>query len=350
MGVKLGELIKGIQWTQPDLSNKTMAIDASYTTMVFLNRKYGNNAGIPVDKTMRAISHLYGIMYRTINLLESGLLPVFCFDGIPDEMKRLSTKNKYNDFERTKERYNQEIIKGNKSSAKTIALGKEFLWMNSIREIRTLIHAMGIPYIDSPSEAEAQCAHLVKIGVCDYCNSSDFDVILYGSPNLLKIQTIKRRKINAIQYNSQEVYAQLGLNRFQVIDLSILIGNDYFPGVKSIGIKTGIELLKKYTNLEKIIKFNEQYGSIIHQSIEMDRISSIRKQFLLPWVIEKLPDLSITFPKRAAILELMCKDHALEENKINMGINRIERAYNSILKSKRLEKEQLNYGNSVIRE
>jgi 5'-3' exonuclease len=272
MGVKLGNIIQGTHLIKADLSKKSVAIDASYTIMVFLNRRYGPNPEIPVDKTMRAINHLYGILYRTISLIECGILPVFCFDGIPDELKRLSTKNRFNDFERTKERYEQCLKMGDKSLAKKIALGKEFLWMNCIREVRMLLKALGIPFIDSPSEAEAQCAQLVKMGVCDYCNTSDFDALLLGSPNILKIERVQSRKVTGILYNTQDIFNQLKINRFQLIDLAIMIGNDFFPGVHGIGIKMGLELVQKYGTLEQIIARNDKMGPIIANAIEKGKI------------------------------------------------------------------------------
>jgi flap endonuclease-1 len=126
MGVKLGTIVHGSRLEKADLSKKSIAIDGSYTTMVFLNRRYGSNPDIPVDKTMRAINHLYGILYRTISLVECGVLPVYCFDGIPDELKRLSTKNRYNDFERTKERYEQCLKSGDKIRAKSMRSARSF--------------------------------------------------------------------------------------------------------------------------------------------------------------------------------------------------------------------------------
>lgn len=333
MGVKLGNIVHGTRLERADLSKKSVAIDASYTIMVFLNRRYGSNPEIPVDKTMRAINHLYGVLYRTISLIECGILPVYCFDGIPDDLKRLSTKNKYNDFERTKERYEQCIKSGNKSQAKTIALGKEFLWMNCIREIRLLLTALGVPHLYSPSEAEAQCAQLVKMGICDYCNTSDFDALLLGSPNIIKIEQIHSRKITGILYQADEIFRQLNLNRFQLVDLGILIGTDFFSGIHGIGLKTGLDLIHNYGNLETIIEKDAKFGPIIKNTIDKEKINAVRKQFLMPVVLQSVPKLEVVYPKRGAILDLLCKDHALEEQKIIKAIDRLERAFDKVIKN-----------------
>jgi flap endonuclease-1 len=81
----------------------------------------------------------------------------------------------------------------------------------------------------------------VKLGICDYCNTTDFDALLLGSPNILKIEQIHSRKITGIIYNSAEVLKQLNLNRFQLVDLGILIGTDFNSGIQGIGLKTGLD-------------------------------------------------------------------------------------------------------------
>jgi flap endonuclease-1 len=45
---------------------------------------------------------------------------------------------------------------------------------------------MGIPWIQAPSEGEAQAAHMVKRGDADYCASQDYDSLLFGAPSLLE--------------------------------------------------------------------------------------------------------------------------------------------------------------------
>jgi 5'-3' exonuclease len=41
---------------------------------------------------------------------------------------------------------------------------------------------MGLPWIEAPSEGEAQAAHMTKKGDADYCASQDYDSLLFGAP------------------------------------------------------------------------------------------------------------------------------------------------------------------------
>jgi len=371
MGVKLGKDVHGTKTDLHSLRGKVVAVDALNLIMIFLQRRYvprpsyqvnalstrsnqpnGNTSQsqtnpnrsvqstlitdepLVVDRTQRAISHLYGIFYRTINLLHHGIIPIYCFDGIADDLKHYNTKDRINDFRKTQQRYEQAITEGDFPRAKTIALGKEFLWQNAVMETKELLSSMGIPIINSPSEGEAQCVELTKKGIADYVLSTDFDVLLYGCQKMLRINEFHGSKLSGILYTLNDVADQLGLNRFQLIDLSLLIGNDYFPGIKSVGIKTGIALLKKYGSLEGILsnKHTDEgnYAQLIKESLPIEKINHIRKLFLMPEVIQKFPPISLSYPKRGGILNLMCVDHNLNRERVEKGIGKLLKSYSKL--------------------
>jgi flap endonuclease-1 len=343
MGIKIGKHITGHELIPGELNGTFAAVDALNTIMTFLKRKYGRNFSgnshsygeYVTDRTQRAITHLYGIFYRNIKLLENNIIPVYCFDGKPDPLKRVITKDLIVSFRQTKLRYEKALEKGNREKAKLIALGRNFLWENAIKETKNLLTYMGIPFIASPTEGEAQCAQLVKMGICDYVISADFDTLFYGSQKLLKIKGFKGKKMEGILYELDGLQRQLGLNRFQLIDLSILIGNDYFPGIHSIGVKTGVKLLQKYQSIEKIITYDSVAGTLINQNISKNKIMKIRKLFLSPDVLTKIPDLNLTFPKRGGIETLMCGDHNLSRERVKKGIDRLIKVHKKIRKIKK---------------
>jgi flap endonuclease-1 len=355
MGVKLGKDVHGTKTDLHSLRGSCVGVDALNLIMIFLQRRYVPRITYPssssqqqksiqstliteeplvVDRTQRAISHLYGIFYRTINLLHHGIIPIYCFDGIADDFKHYNTKDRINDFKRTKERYQMAMNSGDYATAKSIALGKEFLWQNAIVETKELLTSMGVPIINSPTEGEAQCVELSKLGICDYVLSTDFDVLLYGCQKMLKINEFHGSKLSGIVYTLSDTEKQLKLNRFQVIDLSILIGNDYFPGIKSIGIKTGISLLQKYGSLDAMfyrsINGDAQFIQAIKNGITMDKINHIRKLFLMPEVVQKFPPISLSYPKRGGILNLMCVDHNLNRDRVEKGIQKLIKSYNKM--------------------
>ena len=88
---------------------------------------------------------------------------------------------------------------------------------------------MGLPWVQAPSEGEAQAAYMTKSGHADYCASQDYDSLLFGAPKMLRNITISgRRKVH-----SKNVYVEvvpevmelsktlneLGLSYEQLIDV-----------------------------------------------------------------------------------------------------------------------------------
>ncbi|MEM3226925.1 MAG: flap structure-specific endonuclease, partial [Thermoplasmata archaeon] len=88
MGVDISSIldIQSIQFR--DLSGKVIAIDAYNALYQFLSI-IRQADGTPLkDSAGRITSHISGLFYRTSNILEFGIKPVYVFDGKPPELKR----------------------------------------------------------------------------------------------------------------------------------------------------------------------------------------------------------------------------------------------------------------------
>jgi len=200
MGVKIQELILKSKLTLAQLRRKVIAIDAPNIIFSLLNFSYKNQrfdlSNLMTDRTQRAISHLYGLLFRLNFYYNNQILPIFCFDGRDSELKRIVSKDHLNDFRVVKKWYQDALKNGDTVLARKISLGKEFLWPNIIEESKILINALGIPILDSPASAESQCAYLVKNKVADYANSQDFDSLVFGCPLILQnLSKSLRRKV-----------------------------------------------------------------------------------------------------------------------------------------------------------
>jgi len=251
MGVKLQKLIIKDKIEYSSLERKIVAVNAPNIIMGLFNFAYKNKSysqnELMTDGSLRAISHLYGLLYRINFYYSKKIFPIFCFDGRVPELKRIITKDQLNDFKCTKNWYQQAIKSKNLELARKIASSKEFLWPNIMEESKKLLNAIGVPYVDSPGSAEAQCAELVKRKVAHYSNSQDFDSLLFGCPKVLQniTKSLKRKVQNKWMYQKtipicidlEKNLKALNLTFFQLIDLSILIGTDFFPGIMGIGLK-----------------------------------------------------------------------------------------------------------------
>ena len=90
MAVDISKLVSEVkeQVTFEQISNQTIAVDAFNTIYQFLSIIRQPDGSPLTDSKNRVTSHLSGILYRTINLLEFRILPIYVFDGIPPLLKR----------------------------------------------------------------------------------------------------------------------------------------------------------------------------------------------------------------------------------------------------------------------
>jgi flap endonuclease-1 len=94
------------------------------------------------------------------------------------------------------------------------------------------------------------------------CALPIYDSLLFGAPRLLRYLTIYGReflpskgasralKPELIDFN--EFLSSYNITREQLVDLAILIGTDFNEGVKGIGPKTALKLVKEYKKLENL--------------------------------------------------------------------------------------------------
>ena len=335
MGVKLQELVVREPLDFSKLAGKIVAVDAPNVVMSLFNfarrNPDGSRAGLILDRTQRPISHLYGLLYRINFFYSKKIFPIFCFDGLDSDLKKLKTKDRLNDFIFTQKMYQATLLSGNRESARQIALSKEYLWPNIIKESKQLLGALGVPYISSPASAESQCAQLVKDRVARYSNSQDFDSLLFGCPRQIQnlSKSLKRKvqgkwkyqKIVPVVINLKENLKRLEIDQFQLVDVGILIGTDYFPGIKKIGPKRAYKFVKNYKSLEKVI--GQEQNNYDFSSLTRELISKVRKIFLLPEVLTNYPSLTWNFPNEFQTLSLLCEEHYLNRERVQNNLAKL---------------------------
>ena len=339
MGVKLQELVSKKIVSFPELAGNIIAIDAPNIIMSLFNfaRKNsdGTNADLILDRTQRAISHLYGLLYRLNFYYSKKMFPIFCFDGRVSELKRIITKDQLNDFRFVQKWYREAIESGNRSTAKEIALSKEYMWQNIIFESKKLLGALGVPYVESPASAESQCAYLVKQKVAHYSNSQDYDSLLFGCPMLIQnlSKSLRRKiqgkwkytKITPVSINLNKTLKKLEITQFQLVDLGILIGTDYFPGIKGLGPKKSLVLIRKHKQIESIII--QEHDKYNFSKLTPDIIKKVRKLFLFPDVNSSTDNFHWNYPNKSNVLKLLCEEHFLNKERVENNLIKLSNNY-----------------------
>jgi flap endonuclease-1 len=152
-----------------------------------------------MSDTGETTSHLMGLFYRTLRIVENGIKPLYVFDGAPPKLKSGELAKRFQRkseaaaaHEEAKETGTAEDVE--KFSRRTVRVTREHN-----EECQKLLKLMGIPYIIAPTEAEAQCAVLARAGKVYAAASEDMDTLTFNAPVLLRHLTFSEQRKEPIQ-------------------------------------------------------------------------------------------------------------------------------------------------------
>lgn len=327
MGVDLADIIPEEPTTLDALTNRTLAVDAYNTLYQFL-AIIRQPDGTPLkDRKGRVTSHLSGLLYRTANLVEKGIKLVFVFDGEPPELKEMEIRRRRAVKEEAAVRYERAIKEGKVEEARTYAQATSQLKDLMVEDSKKLLDALGVSWIQAPSEGEAQAAFMAARGDVWGVASQDHDSLLFGAPRMVKNLAITGRRklprrdayveVEPMLVELANVLKELSLTREQLIDVGILIGTDFNPdGVKGIGPKTAVKLIKENGNLENAMSKNSE----IKISPDPNRIREI---FLGPKVTQEY-SLNWSRPDEEKTVAFLCGERDFSEERVRKALSKMQ--------------------------
>ena len=334
MGVDLGDLVESEDIDFADLNDKEVAIDAMNTLYQFLSI-IRQRDGTPLkDSDGNITSHLSGLFYRNINLLEENIRPVFVFDGAMPDLKEKESSRRRKKREEAREEWEKLKDEGKISEAYSKATQSSKINSEMIEEAKDLLDAMGLPYIEAPSEGEAQAAYMSTdeySGDIYAVGSQDWDCLLFGADIMVKnLTTRKTRKtsgggkkeISTERIQLEDVLDQLEVSHEKLVWMGILMGTDFNPdGVHGIGPKTALKLVKEYDDFEELLDDDKVEW-------ESENDPYIILEFLMNPPVENT-EYEFKQPEPDKIREVLVDRHDFSEDRVNSGINKLEKALES---------------------
>jgi flap endonuclease-1 len=325
MGVDFGDVIPRKKIELAALSNMKLAVDAYNALYQFLAIIRGVGGEHLHDSQGRVTSHLSGLFYRSINLLELNIKLVYVFDGKPPELKMEEIERRKKARDEAGRQYAVAVAAGDMESARKYAEASTLLRKDMVRDSKMLLDAMGIPWVDAPSEGEAQAAVMAAEGTVDAVASQDHDSLLFGAPLLARNVTISGRRrlpsknimieIEPETISLSETLKELQMNREQLIDLGILVGTDFNPdGFKGIGPARALKFLKTYGSLEKIPSIQEELARVDYPAI--------RNLFLSP---PSIPSVKPAWKEydAEAVKSFLVDEHSFSAERVEAASKRI---------------------------
>jgi len=285
LGFDLAPLVVRKQIALEDLRGRSLAVDANNLLYQFLALIRMRDGRPFTDSHGNVTSHLLGLLMRTTRLMgDYAVRPVFIFDGTPPQLKMRTLQARREYRERARREWKAAAERGDYSTAWSKAVRMDSLSKPMQEDAKTMLTLLGIPHIQAPEEGEAQAAYIARKGEVWAANSRDYDSVLFGAPRLVRYVTISGQEFLPSTGGSRPLIPELielevllnalGLTREQLVDLAILVGTDFNKGVKGVGPKTALRLVRKYRSLENLPKeYKDQLPS---------EAPDIRRIFLQP--------------------------------------------------------------------
>ncbi|HEY9246314.1 MAG TPA: flap structure-specific endonuclease, partial [Candidatus Methanoperedens sp.] len=104
-----------------------------------------------------------------------------------------------------------------------------------------------------------------------------------------------------------------GISREHLVDIALLVGTDFNEGIKGIGPRKALKLVKKHGSIE---------GVLAELNADIKNLSEIRALFLNPPVTSDY-GLRWKKPDPEAIKGFLCKEHDFSEARVDKAVERL---------------------------
>jgi flap endonuclease-1 len=342
MGVNLKGLVTAQTVSLEEMRGRVLAIDGYNALYQFLSIIRQPDGTPLMDSAGRVTSHLSGVFYRTVNLLEAGIKPVYVFDGKPPELKLREIERRAEIKEKAEEEYRAALERGDLEGARKAAQATSRLTGEMVDQTKDLLGAMGIPWVQAPSEGEAQAAFMTRRGDAWATVSQDYDSLLFGAPRLVRNLTISGRRklpnkpvyidVEPEMIRLDEVLRALNVSREQLIDIGIMLGTDFNPdGFKGIGPKKAKKIIEEYGSLKAAI----ERGAIeVDPHIDVDAIKEI---FLNPKTTGEYR-LEWRELDGERVKKILCENHDFSVERVEAALQRVMKMKREVERQSSLEK------------
>lgn len=331
LGVNLAPIVVKRVVGLGGLRAKSLAVDANGYLYQFLALVRTPDGSPLTDSSGNVTSHLAGLVFRTTRLLHDyGVFLVFVFDGRPPRLKEAEAARRRELRERALSEWRRALEVGGYAMAFSKAVMTARLTRPMIEDAKRVLGLLGVAYVQAPGEAEAQAAYMTMRGDVWAASSKDYDSLLFGAPRLVRFLTITGRDylpsrgtfrpLKPELIELRELLARHKITREQLVDVAILIGTDFNSGVRGIGPKRALELLKAYGRLENL-------PGEIRERLPAD-YEEVRKIFLQPEVSDDY-SLEIGELQEEELYRFLCEERGFSRKRVETAVERMRRFHSA---------------------
>lgn len=229
----------------------------------------------------RGESPLEAIASQIVFFKSAGINIIYIFDGKPPKEK--DGVNDKRNLERRQAIDKCGALKAalseERDSGKRVALEAEIRALESRfpsltyevkDEIKKFLYASGTMFISASCEADTLLAYWYRRGIIDAVASHDYDFVARGCRLLAPIATAatagpigpaataddKRKQLQQLQqyedYHPEKIWRALRLSEAQFVDMCVLLGSDYTPGLPIVPWKSALTAFQHGDTMEMI--------------------------------------------------------------------------------------------------
>ncbi|WP_435066530.1 flap endonuclease-1 [Haloplanus sp. C73] len=305
--------LSDVAWDE--VAGSVVAVDAHNWLYRYLTTtvKWTNDA-VYTTAEGEEVANLVGIVQGLPKFFDHDLTPVFVFDGGVTDLKDAEVSERRAKRERAEERRAAAEERGDAVEAARLEARTQRLTDTILDTTRELLDLLDVPVVDAPAEGEAQAAYMARRGDADYAGSEDYDTLLFGAPHTLRQLTSKGEP------ELMDLDATLdrhGITLEQLVDVAILCGTDFNPGVDGVGPKTALRAITDHGDL---------WAAIEAEGWQVPNADRVRSLFRDPPVTDDYavdPDID---PDVAAAREFVVEEWEVDADEVTRGFERIEDA------------------------
>lgn len=328
MGVNLTPIVLKQITSLEGLGGRSFAVDAFNVLHQFLALIRTREGRPLTDPEGRVTSHLVGLAFRTTRLIaEYRMSLVFVFDGVPPRLKRGEVEKRRALKRRAEAEYAEAVEAGDLATAFSKAVQTGRLDSEMVGDAKRLLDLLGVPWVQAPGEGEAQAAHMAARGDAWAASSRDYDSLLFGAPRLVRYLTIqgqewlpskcRARRLEPELIELEALLGHHGISRGQLVDLAILVGTDFNQGVKGVGPKTALKLVKQHGSLERM-------PDEVRERLP-DSLDEIRRIYLEPevtddYTVEEGPLLE------SELFSFLCDERGFSRERVESVVDRMKQS------------------------
>lgn len=326
MGTPIGDLINTEKVDLSQLSGKTIAIDAHNIIYQFLTSIRGPEGKPLMNAEGDVTSHLAGLLYRTSNLVEAGIKPIFVFDGLPSALKRATLEKRKEIRTAAKVEMEKAIDAGDLEKARSMGARAISLNKEMVGEAHLALQCMGFPIVQAKQEGEAQAGQLVIEKKAYAVATQDYDALLFGTPIVIRNMGITGKRklpyrnvyvnVEPERFETLNVLHELKLTQKQMVWIGMLVGTDFNEKIPLVGPKKALKAVEGKKSFEEVLEG-------LKKTIEYDW-KEIEDLFLHPVVFNNV-EIPQTKMDREKVIAFYCDKHGFDHVRVNNALNKIEK-------------------------